>query len=133
MMKQKYCLESPRSLALAVFLVTCGIACTASRNEVTGTWDYTLQSPQGTAEGSFVFTHDGNQLSGSISSPRGIREEIKTGSVRGDEIEFTVERMTPGGDAALVTYKGKVSGNTMQGNFLGPGGHLVEWTATRSE
>ena len=84
-------------------------------------------------EGSFVFKQEGNRLSGYISSPRGVREEIRTGNINGDEIEFLVERMNPSGDATLVTYRGKVSGNTMQGAFVGPGGHSIGWTAVRRQ
>ncbi|MBI1955255.1 MAG: hypothetical protein HYS38_02570 [Acidobacteria bacterium] len=100
--------------------------------DASGTWKYAVKNARGTIEQTFVFQQAGNKLSGYIFSPNGAKEMIQDGKVSGDEIKFSVERRRPSGDQpTMVTYMGKIQGDEMKGNYVGPGGDSVEWTAKR--
>lgn len=99
--------------------------------DLTGNWKYKVKTPRGEVQRAFVLKQQGSKLSGHIFSPRGQKEQIKSGKVDGDRVEFTVERRQPGGGSGIVTYKGKVKGDTINGSFVGPGGQTIEWSASR--
>lgn len=98
---------------------------------LTGNWKYTVKTPRGEVERAFVFKQEGNKLGGHIFSPRGQKEHIRSGKLEGDQVQFTVKRMQPGGGSGIVTYKGTVRGDKIHGSYVGPGGHAVEWMARR--
>ncbi|MBI3933276.1 MAG: hypothetical protein HY316_01205 [Acidobacteria bacterium] len=100
--------------------------------DLSGTWKYVVKNPRGVMQQTFVFTQKGAELTGYIFSPDGDKEEIQQGKVKGEEIEFSVIRRRPSGDnPARVTYKGKVKGDEIIGQYVGPGGNTIEWTAKR--
>jgi SAM-dependent methyltransferase len=80
--------------------------------KVAGTW--TL--PNGT----MTLTQEYQTVQGTITMG-GQAQTIKLGRLRGEEIQFSADN---------VAYKGKVSGNTIQGTMTTPKGE-VAWTATR--
>lgn len=103
----------------------------ARAGDATGTWKVQVKNNRGTFTQTYVFKQVNSDLTGQIASPQGRKEVIKDGKVRGDDIEFNVERRQPNGHTEIVSYKGKVKGDEIRGTFLGPGGHTVEWTARR--
>lgn len=109
------------------------ICTTTYAANVTGNWKSQTKTPRGTVEQSFVFRQEGGKLAGHIISPHGRKEEIKDGKVVENKIEFSVERQQPGGGTGIASYKGQVQGDEIKGAFLGPGGHTIEWTATRQK
>ena len=119
-----------RPVVGAVILLAAGwtVARTA---DVTGAWKARVKNPRGSFERTFVFKQEGNKLTGHIVSPHGVKEEIRSGRVENDEIEFTVVRRQPGGDSFVVPYKGKVKGDEIKGTFVGPAKRTIEWTARR--
>ena len=116
---------------VALLLVLLAAFCSSRAADLTGGWKSSTKTPRGTVEGAFQFKQEVNKLTGHIFSPHGQKEPIKDGKVNGDEIEFTVERRQPGGASGVVTYKGKVKGDEIRGTFVGPGGHTIEWIASR--
>src|SRR5213078_822756 len=60
----------------------------ASAN-VVGTWDITIESPQGKRESQLVIKQDGGKLTGAMKSPRGERllDSVK---VEGSDITFVM-------------------------------------------
>lgn len=112
--------------ALNVILVSAVLGA-----DVSGSWIYRVKNPRGVFERGMFFKQEGMKLSGHIFSPMGKEEPIFDGKVEGEIIEFKVKRRNPSGESSTVIYKGKIQGQTLQGTFLGPGGHDVKWTATR--
>src|ERR1700730_1188256 len=94
-------------------LLACLMVTSAFAADVTGKWTAQVPGRQGnTQETTFNLKADGSTLTGSVSTPRG-EQEIKDGKIDGDNISWsqTFER---GGNSMTLTYKGKVSGDTIE-------------------
>lgn len=109
---------------LLVALIT---VCAALAADISGNWDFLVNSDAGSGSPSFTFRQDGEKLTGTYSGALG--EAKLTGSVKGDTIEFSFE---PSGANGVVRYKGKIEGPTkMKGELdLGDMG-TGTWTATK--
>lgn len=82
----------------------------------TGVWKADYQSPDGAARTStFHLKAEGEKLTGKIVSGTG-DAEIKDGTVKGDDISFTVVRNFGGQDVTLK-YTGKVSAEEIKMNI----------------
>ena len=113
-----------RILTLALWLVG---ALTAA--DVSGAWNFAVETSAGSGSPTFVLKQDGEKLSGSYS---GVLGEAKvTGTVKGNEIyiTFTVDGS---GESAKVEYKGTIESDTkMKGTVkLGTFGEGT-WTAAK--
>ncbi len=96
--------------------------------DISGTWTMKVTSPQGDHSAKLALTQDGSKVTGSIQSDRG---EFKIdGSLKGDEIEFSIQYT--GGDApGAIPFKGKIEGaDTMKGQYTA-GEAGGEWIATK--
>jgi hypothetical protein len=81
---------------------------------VAGVWELTTQgTPQGDMTADATFVQEGDKIKFTMAGPQGF-EMTGEGTVKGQEIEWTVVISMPQGDFAL-TYKGKVDGETMTG------------------
>lgn len=90
----------------AAVLVTTMAAFAA---DVTGKWTAQVPGRDGqTREQTFTLKADGEKLTGTVSGMNG-DTEIKDGTVKGDDIAFSVVRSFQGNEVK-VNYKGKVTG-----------------------
>lgn len=81
--------------------------------DATGVWKADYQSPDGAARTStFHLKADGTKLTGKVVSGTG-DAEIKDGTVKGDDISFTVIRNFGGQDVTLK-YTGKVAADEIK-------------------
>jgi hypothetical protein len=64
-----------------------------------------------------------------MKEPRG-EEAMGEGTVKGDEIEWSVTRITPGGEMIMI-YKGKVKDDAMSGQAQMADFARSEWKAIR--
>ena len=96
-----------QKLVALLILVICAAAAGAA--DLSGTWaaDVVLDAGSGTA--TFVLKQEGTALSGIYSGALG--EAKVSGSVKGDEVEWSFE--SP--DAGKVAYKGKIEGDKIKG------------------
>jgi len=118
-MKKLFCLSLALVLAAAFVLAAVN---------VTGDWDLTRKTPQGDRTSPINFAQDGQKLTVKMAGRNG--EEITgTGTVTGNDIEWTITRTTPQGEFKMV-YKGKIEGDKMSGTF-DMRGTPVEWTAVK--
>jgi hypothetical protein len=104
---------------------------TAFAADVSGTWQFTVETSQGTGTPTVVFQQQREQLTGNFNSQ--IFGEAKlTGSVKGNAIEFSFEG-DANGQKIKVTYKGAIEGPAaMKGTAVYPGfDDKVTWSATR--
>ena len=89
-----------------------------------------MESPRGGEITRAVhFEQEGEKITVTMESRRG--DEFTTeGTIKGNEIEWTVSRETPRG-AMTLSYKGTVEGETMSGTVeMGDFGS-ADWTAKR--
>jgi len=100
-------------IVTSVFAVALLTTLNLFAENVTGTWKGSYPGQDGqTRESTFVLKAEGEKLTGTVSSRRG-ESEIKDGTIKGDDINFSVVRNL-GGNDVIVKYKGKVVGDAIQ-------------------
>ena len=115
-----------RTLGL-VAVVCLILGMTARAADVAGTWEGTVQGPQGNFNLTFHFTVDGEKLGGTVDGPGGAMT-ITKGTIKGDDMAFNVDL-----DAnTTITHEGKVNGETIAMKSHGPWGDS-EFTLKRAE
>jgi hypothetical protein len=94
-----------RKLALSFVLAVRG----ALAADVTGTWQFDVQTDQGSGTPTFVLRQRGEELTGSYSGALG-QAQVR-GSVKGEEmiIEFDTDAA---GEKMTVRYTGKLEGES---------------------
>lgn len=80
--------------------------------DVSGTWDVTVESPQGKGNPTLSLQQDGEKLTGTYKGRFG--ESKLAGSVRGDEIRFSFT-LSLRDQPVTITYTGKVGRDEMSG------------------
>jgi len=110
---------------LALFLLRLP----ALAHDVSGTWEFTVETDAGSGNPTFVFKQEGEKLTGTYSGLFGKAE--LTGTVKGDAIEFSFQV-----ENAQVTgkhvYKGKVEGpSKMKGEVDIAGLAKGTWTGVK--
>jgi hypothetical protein len=110
-------------------LVLC--ASFASAADVSGTWQVTVETSQGSGSPTVVLQQQGEMLTGTFNSQ--IFGECKiTGTVKGNAIEFAFEG-DAGGQTLKVAYKGTIESPTaMKGTAIYAGfDDAATWTAVK--
>jgi hypothetical protein len=109
-------------------ILTLGLLCvTAWAADITGIWKGQITGPAGdNHELTLKLKSDGAKVSGTISGgpPMGEEQPIVKGEIKGDQLELEVQVKGPNGENMTLTYKGKVSGNKIQGSHESPMGSL---------
>ena len=118
------------AVALAVVPVVAQDAAKDKKVDITGTWEMTVESPQGTMNITIEYKQEGETLTGKHVSEMG--EAPLKGTVKGNEIVYTLT-MDAGGQQFSIVHKGKVDGDTIAGTAeLGEMG-TMNWTAKRKK
>jgi len=105
---------------VALLMVSAGFAA-----DITGNWQFSLQTPTTKGSPSFEFKQDGENLTGNYTGKFGT--STLSGTVKGDQVEFSFD--APGGK---FLYKGTVDGPTsMKGDFELVGKEKGTFTATK--
>ena len=117
-------------VVLALAFLFSGVA-SAQDAKVAWKWESKFTTQQGeTRTTTFTFTQEGNKLTGTVSGGMG-GETPLSGSVKGNEVKFTVTRQTPNGEMKSE-YTATVEGDTMKGSVESPRGKR-DWTATKAK
>ena len=96
-------------------------------NDVTGVWNFAVETPQGSGTPTFTFKQEGEKLTGQYKGAFG--EAPVTGTVKGNKIDFSFKASGP--VEGTVTYTGTIDGNTMKGTAkFGDLGEAT-WTAKK--
>jgi hypothetical protein len=90
---------------LRVAVPVIALACAALAADISGSWEFTVETSQGSGTPSFEFKQEGEKLSGTYSGQFGTAK--LSGSVKGDQVEFTFE--IPNLDGK-VRYTGTLDG-----------------------
>lgn len=94
---------------------------------VAGTWDITVESPQGKRTSMLIIKQEGGKLVGTMKSQRGERP-LDSVTVKGNEITMAMTLPIQGMDMT-ITYKGKVEKDSMKGEADFGGLASGEWSA----
>jgi hypothetical protein len=79
--------------------------------DVSGAWNFTVETEAGSGNPSFTFKQEGEKLSGRYKGAFG--EADLTGTVKGDKIEFSIK--VSGQIEGTISYNGTTDGKTMKG------------------
>lgn len=99
--------------------------------DVSGTWNMTVQSQQGTTNPTVTLQQDGQTLTGRYSSQT-LGDADVTGSVDGNEVTFSFTAAM-GGQSIPATYTATVEDDEMSGDLNLAGQAAASFTATRAE
>jgi hypothetical protein len=122
-----------RILGVTFILTVVALSVSVARSpgfqgaSVVGSWDVTIDSPQGQRTVVMVIKKDGEKLSGAMKSQAGERP-LDSVAVKGDEITFVMTRPV-GGQDMVITYKGKVAKDSMKGDADFGGLATGTWSA----
>lgn len=106
-------------------LVASMLSCVALAADISGAWQFTLQTPNGKGRPSFEFKQDGEKLAGTYSGKFG--KATVSGTVKGDQLEFMFD-----GPSGKFHYTGTVDGPTsMKGDYELEGKEKGTFTAEK--
>jgi hypothetical protein len=88
---------------LRIALPAMALACAAFAADISGAWEFTVETPQGSGTPSFEFKQEGDKLRGTYSGMFG--KAPLSGTVKGDQVDFTFE--VPNVDGK-IHYKGTI-------------------------
>jgi hypothetical protein len=126
-----------RLLILAFGLWTGGMAglAEAAGKDVTGTWKFFVgQRPPDGRLATLELKQDGDKLTGKVTLPGGMSQEIQGGKVTEQGISFFIQ---PRANGPKIHHTGEVVGDTIEGKteFEPPGGPRrphFDWQAERT-
>ncbi len=99
-----------------LFLLAAGLALAA---DITGKWQFQVETSAGTGSPTFDLKQDGEKLSGTYNGILG--EAPVTGTVKGDNVEITFEG-SYSGEKVAVKYSGKLDGDSKMKGTVDLGG-----------
>jgi hypothetical protein len=125
-----------RIVFLSACFVFAALSLALAAADVSGKWVAQVPGRNGnTNETTITLKADGGKLTGTISGRQG-DTAISDGTVKGDDISFTVTREFQGNTIKML-YKGKVSGDEIKFTRTIEGGQgnmpAVEFTAKRAK
>jgi autotransporter translocation and assembly factor TamB len=98
--------------------------------DVTGVWESTVESPQGTLTSTATYKQQGEDLTGTHVGQMG--ELPLKGTVKGNAITYTIS-LDLQGQQLTITYSGKVDGDTITGTAEFGGMGSAGWTVKRKK
>ncbi|MBK7934721.1 MAG: hypothetical protein IPK01_14875 [Acidobacteria bacterium] len=114
----------------AIGLVLLGSAVTSAQtSSVAGEWDAAYNTPGGPRAFKLVFAVDGEKITGTAKRSNG--DVPLTGTIKGDDISFNYT-ISYNGNGVLLSFTGKVKGDTMGGTVFFNEAASDEWSAKRT-
>ncbi|MEK0431270.1 MAG: hypothetical protein RL139_1074 [Gemmatimonadota bacterium] len=103
-------LVRPLVLTLALAILVTRVASAARVRDLTGIWDFSVVTENGTGTPTVTFKQDGATLTGTYESSRmGVRPF--RGTVTGDSLRFTLAPAAEGG--VMLTFVGVIIGDDL--------------------
>ena len=109
-------------LVFAAWVVASGTAFAQDTAKVVGTWDMTLETPQGTRNFQFVLKEENGKLAPS--------QPFTMAEIKGSDITMKMTVKFQDNDM-VITYTGKVEGDAMKGDADFGGFASGSWSAKR--
>lgn len=101
------------STVLIVLTAALALALPAQTASAVGTWDITIDSPQGKRTSMLIIKQEGDKMTGMMKSPRGERP-LDSVTVKGNEITMIMTANIQGQEMQF-TYKGTIEKDSMKG------------------
>jgi hypothetical protein len=123
-----------KSLAgVGLALVACVVmtAPAAAQTNVAGTWEITIEGPEGPANATAVLAQDGMTFSGTITVAQAEGAEIANGKIEGGTMSFQLIVSVQGTELVL-DVQGEVTGDSIAGQMSVPDFGGFPFTATRT-
>ena len=125
-----------KTTRIICFLVAIGAAAVALAADPSGTWKWTVQSPNGEIETTLKLELKDGKLAGAYSNQFG-DTAISNASLKDDVIAFDVARDF-GGNTFVLKYRGKLEGDAIKGTIETPGfggseAQKLDWNAKRTD
>jgi hypothetical protein len=123
------------SLKFAVFaalLLNLLASPTWAADDLTGSWTGKITDPMGSHPIELQLKVEGSKITGTLTGgpPTGEALPIREARLEGDQLSFKVKVQDPQGEDHFLVYKGKVTGNHIQGTQEAPFGS-VPWEVTK--
>ncbi len=93
---------------MRVIFLSLLLAASSFAADITGTWNFSVNTPAGNGSPTFVFQQTGEKLTGTYTGYFGSAE--LQGTVKADDVEYSFTTQT-----GKISYKGKVAGTKMKG------------------
>ncbi len=119
-----------RLMTIALLAVWCAAAPVFAQVDVSGSWTFNIENPQGTAEREYVLEQDGNTISGNTILGGG-RDIPVSGTIDGNDITLSWS-VDAQGQAITISASGTVDGSTMSGTLNFGGAGSGSFTASRN-
>ena len=118
---------SHRMYRLIAALLVAAVAMFAGN--ITGTWEFAVETSQGSGNPTFTFKQDGEKLTGTYSGRLG-KADV-TGTLKGEKVEFQFN-VSRDGQSSTVRYWGTLEGATkMKGDAEYGELGKATWTASK--
>jgi hypothetical protein len=114
--------------ALTAVVALCALSVVGAQSPADGAWIFTMSSPMGTVEAKVDMKADSEALTGAFDMGGGHTWPIENGTIKGEDIAFTLNR--PGGMA--YEMKGTVKGDAVAGTAHAMGA-TVDWSMARAK
>lgn len=115
---------------LPIFAALASTTGLAGEATLTGSWNLSIESPQGKRTPTLTLTQNGGTLTGTYKSRMG--ESPVTGKITGKEFVLDV-KISRQGQEMMFTYQGTVAGSDMKGTlFMGMMGN-VPFTGVKAQ
>jgi hypothetical protein len=112
-------------------LALCLIVLPLAAHDISGKWEFTVQTDAGAGSPTFVFQQSGERLTGTYSGLFGTAE--LAGTVKGDIVEFSIQ-VNIQDQKSKIIYTGKVlSPTSMKGEVELTGLGKGTWTGTKKD
>jgi hypothetical protein len=121
-------MRQPLRLGLLAVLI-CGVAIAAQTPDITGKWDMSIGTSQGSSPATLTVTKGGEKLAGTISSAMGEAPVDVTIKEKTVALELSIQ--TANGEMKII-MSGTVDGDTMKGTADFGGRGTGEWSAKRT-
>src|SRR5215468_1973514 len=120
-------MRAPRLILLVFFLASLAFARQSS--DVAGTWNVSMDSPNGPVALRVVIKFDGDKMTAVIAGPNG--DTPMRGKLEGKTITLGFNA-PPEFNSIEITLTGTIEGNSMKGTVDYSGVSQSEWSATRA-
>lgn len=122
-------------VCLVAALIITGVGLAGAQEQgkgidVTGSWESTVESPQGAMTSAATYKQTGEELTGTHVGQMG--ELQLKGTVKGNAISYQIT-LEMGGQQLTITYSGTVDGDTITGTADFGGMGSGNWTAKRKK
>ncbi len=97
--------------------------------DLSGTWEMTTESQQGTFTSTVTLRQSGASFSGTSQTDFGTGQ-IQNGTVSGNQLSFTL-MLDFGGQSIEMEFSGSAEGESASGTAVGFGGSTMNWTARK--